>query len=106
MGTAPDYIDPQDFLDILLHSESSNNYGNYSNAEFDKLVDRQSVEPDVEKRRELVWRAERKLAEDQARPVIFYTRGATCWQPRVKGLTLMVNSLFNGWRFENVWLTN
>jgi peptide/nickel transport system substrate-binding protein len=25
-------------------------------------------------------------------------------QPQVKGLTLMVNSLFNGWRFEDVWL--
>jgi peptide/nickel transport system substrate-binding protein len=39
-----------------------------------------------------------------ARPVIFYTRYATCWQPAVKGLTLMVNSLFNGWRMEDVWL--
>ena len=29
---------------------------------------------------------------------------ATCWNPRVKGLTLMVNSLFNGWRMEDVWL--
>jgi peptide/nickel transport system substrate-binding protein len=82
------------------------NYTGYCDAEFDKLVDRQSVEPDVEKRRELVWRAERKLADDQARPVIFYTRAATCWRPRVMGLTLMVNSLFNGWRFENVWLAD
>jgi hypothetical protein len=31
-------------------------------------------------------------------------RRATCWQPRVEGLTLMVNSLFNGWRMEDVWL--
>ena len=29
---------------------------------------------------------------------------ATCWNPQVKGLTLMVNSLFNGWRMEDVWL--
>jgi len=51
-----------------------------------------------------VWEIERKLAEDGARPIIFYDRRATCWQPRVKGLTLMVNSLFNGWRMEDVWL--
>jgi hypothetical protein len=25
-------------------------------------------------------------------------------QPEVKGLTLMVNSQINGWRFEDVWL--
>ena len=51
-------------------------------------------------------KSERKLAEDGARPIIFYDRRATCWQPRVKELTLMVNSLFNGWRMEDVWLDN
>jgi peptide/nickel transport system substrate-binding protein len=70
----------------------------------DQLVDRQSVETDMTKRRHLVWQIEQKLAEAAARPVIFYTRGATCWLPRVRGLTLMVNSLFNGWRMEDVWL--
>ena len=43
-------------------------------------------------------------AEDNVRPVIFYARQATCWQPRVKGLTLMVNSIYNGSRFEDLWL--
>jgi hypothetical protein len=33
-----------------------------------------------------------------------YTRVATCWRPRVKGLNLVVNSVFNSWRFEDVWL--
>jgi peptide/nickel transport system substrate-binding protein len=47
---------------------------------------------------------ERKLAEDGARPIIFYDRAATCRQPYVKGLTIMVNSIFNGNRREDVWL--
>jgi peptide/nickel transport system substrate-binding protein len=68
------------------------------------LVDRQSAESDPEKRRQLVWQIERKLAEDVARPVIFYPRAAICVQPRVKGLTLMVNSIYNGSRLEDVWL--
>ena len=50
------------------------------------------------------WEIERKLAEDDARPIIFYNRGASCWQPYVKGLTIMVNSITNGWRMEDVWL--
>jgi peptide/nickel transport system substrate-binding protein len=54
----------------------------------------------------LVWEIERILAEDGARLIIFYDRRATCWEPRVKGLTLMVNSIFNGWRVEDVWLDN
>jgi peptide/nickel transport system substrate-binding protein len=52
----------------------------------------------------LLWAIERKLAEDGARPIIFYTRQGSCWQPYVKGLTIMVNSLFNGNRMEDVWL--
>jgi hypothetical protein len=31
-------------------------------------------------------------------------RQGTCWQPEVKGLTLMENSIFNSWRMEDVWL--
>jgi peptide/nickel transport system substrate-binding protein len=80
------------------------NYNGYCNPDVDKLIDRQSVESDQQNRQKLVWEIERKLAEDGARPIIYYGRGATCWQPRVKGLTVMVNSIFNGWRMEDVWL--
>jgi len=83
---------------------SDRNYTGYCNPEVDKLVDRQSMEADPEKRKQLVWEIEKKLVEDVARPVIFYPRGATCRQPEVKGLTIMVNSIYNGWRFEDVWL--
>src|SRR5690242_3948969 len=38
------------------------------------------------------------------RPIEFYLRKATCWRPEVKGLNVMVNSSYNGWRFEDVWL--
>jgi peptide/nickel transport system substrate-binding protein len=34
----------------------------------------------------------------------FYLRKTTCWRPEVKGLNVMVNSSYNGWRFEDVWL--
>jgi peptide/nickel transport system substrate-binding protein len=51
-----------------------------------------------------VWEIERRLAEDGARPIIFYNRFAYCWQPPVKGWTMMVNSIINNWRMEDVWL--
>jgi peptide/nickel transport system substrate-binding protein len=51
-----------------------------------------------------VWKIERILAEDVARPIIFYNRSASCWQPYVRGLTIMVNSVSNGARMEDVWL--
>ncbi len=80
------------------------NYTGYCNPEVDKLIDQQSIESDPEKRRRLVWQIEKKLAEDGARPVLFFPRSGTCWYPHVKGFTVMVNSNYNGWRMEDVWL--
>jgi peptide/nickel transport system substrate-binding protein len=70
----------------------------------DKLIEQQSIEADQGRRKQLLWAIERKLAEVGARPIIFYSRQGTCRQPYVKGLTIMVNSGFNGWRMEDVWL--
>jgi peptide/nickel transport system substrate-binding protein len=80
------------------------NYTGYCSAEVDQMIDRQSSEPDVAKRKQIVWQIERKLAEDAARPAIFYPMSAACWQPYFKGHTMMVNGNYNGWRFEDVWL--
>src|SRR5437762_5536982 len=62
------------------------------------------MERDQEKRRHLVRGIDKSLQEDGAWPILFHNRFATCWQPQLKGLTIMVNSLFNGWRMEDVWL--
>ncbi|MBV9202485.1 MAG: ABC transporter substrate-binding protein [Alphaproteobacteria bacterium] len=83
---------------------AARNYAGYCNAEFYKLVDDQLMQPDPQKRRKIVWQLERILADAAIRPVIFYPVGATCRQPYVKGLTIMANSIYNGWRFEDVWL--
>ncbi len=80
------------------------NYTGYCSAEVDQLIDRQSSEPDTAKRKQIVWEIERKLAEDAARPALFYPMSAACWQPYFKGHTMMVNGNYNGWRFEDAWL--
>jgi peptide/nickel transport system substrate-binding protein len=80
------------------------NYTGYCNPEVDKLIDQQSAEADAAKRKQIVWEIERRLAEEGARPIIFYPRGGTCKQAHVKGLVTMVNSIYNGYRMEDVWL--
>jgi peptide/nickel transport system substrate-binding protein len=96
--------DPTFYANYVCGAES--NYNGYCNPEVDKLVDQQSMEADPQKRKQLAWDIERKLAEDGARPIIYYNRGGICWRPYVKGLTVMVNSIFNGWRMEDIWLDN
>jgi peptide/nickel transport system substrate-binding protein len=103
-GTGNGVDDPDQQFYENYACGSDRNYSGYCNPELEKEFDRQSVEADPEKRKKLVWEIDRKLQEDGARPIIFHGIAATCWQPYVKGLTIMVNSIFNGWRFEDVWL--
>jgi peptide/nickel transport system substrate-binding protein len=83
---------------------SERNLTKYCNKDVDALIDKQSRETNFEKRREIVWEVERQLAEDLARPIILYDRAATCWQPHLKGFVLHHNSIYNNWRFEDVWM--
>ena len=96
--------DPDQTLYENFTCGAEGNYDGYCNPEVDKMVDRQSMEFDQAKRKELVWAIERKLAEDAARPILYHSRSGTCWQPYVKGYTTMVNSIYNGLRMEDVWL--
>jgi peptide/nickel transport system substrate-binding protein len=100
-GSGPD---PDPILDLNYGCGASLNWDGYCNPEVDRLIEQQSIEGDQDRRKQLVWAVERKLVEDAVRPIIFYSRGGTCWQPYVKGLTIMVNSIFNGNRREDVWL--
>ncbi len=84
--------------------KSSRNYTGYCNPEIEKLMEQQSVEPDAEKRRQLVGEIDVRLLADGARPPIMWARSTTCMQPQVKGFVNMVNSFYNGFRFEDVWL--
>src|SRR5262249_52020637 len=93
---------PDVFRELRLGA--ARNYAGYCSPEVDQLVNQQSMEANPQKRKEIVWQIERKLAEAAVRPVLFYPVGATCRQPWVKGLTIMTNSIYNEWRMEDVWL--
>ena len=84
--------------------KSERNYTGYCNPEIEKLFDVQSIERDADKRRQIVREIDVRLLADGARPVIYWSRDTTCRQPYVKGYTQMVNSVYNGFRFEDVWL--
>jgi len=101
-GNAVDDPDQAFYENYACNSER--NYTKYCNKELEKLFDQQSMEPNKEKRQKLVWEIDRRLQEDVARPTIIHAREGTCWQPYVKGITVMVNSSYNGYRYEDVWL--
>jgi peptide/nickel transport system substrate-binding protein len=100
--TAVDDPDPAFYENYVCGA--MRNYTGYCNREVDKMVDRQSAMSDVEKRKQLVWAIEKKLADDDARPILYYNKAANCHYPKVKGLVTQVNSIYNNNRFEGVWL--
>jgi peptide/nickel transport system substrate-binding protein len=96
--------DPDVVLFETYACGSERNYTGYCNAELEKLFHKQSMTADVEQRRQIVWQIDEALQEDGARPVIYHGQAGTCWQPSVKGVRLAVNTIYNHWRFEDVWL--
>ena len=96
--------DPDQTLYENFACGSARNYTGYCNREIEKMFDAQSAETDLHKRRELVHEIDGRLLADGARPPIAWKLGATCTQPQVKGYASMVNSIYNGFRFEEVWL--
>ncbi len=83
---------------------SQRNYTGYCKPEMEELFAKQSMMEDQAARKKLVWEIDKKLQEDAARPMIMHGKAAQCWQPYVKGFVTHVNSIYNNWRMEDVWL--
>ena len=89
-GWSADYPDPQDFLDILFHSESENNNGGYSNPEVDSVLEEARVEQDVTERVRLYHQAEVMIVNDAAWvPTWYQGERYVLIKPRVKGYKLI-----------------
>jgi peptide/nickel transport system substrate-binding protein len=82
----------------------SQNWGGYSNADFDALLDQIDVETDVAARQELINQAQQLLDEDPPWFLIGYTFHLPMWQTRVKGLVLDDRAFAEWGRIETAWL--
>ena len=72
LGWQADYPDPQDFLDILFHTESTLNHGAYSNTALDAVLEEARTEADLEKRVSLYHQAEKMIVDDAAWLPLWY----------------------------------
>jgi peptide/nickel transport system substrate-binding protein len=101
-GSAVD--DPDQIFYESYVCKSPRNYTGYCDKNMEALVDKQSMETDPAKRKAIVWEIEKMMAADVVRPIIYHSRAATCWSPKVKNITQMSNSAYNSWRLEDAWL--
>jgi len=79
-----DFDDASNFLD-LLRSDSGNNYGQWSNAKFDALMDEAEQEPDAQKRGQILNEAEQLALDDYAIIPTNFRKTRNLVQPYVKG---------------------
>lgn len=71
-GWVADYPDPENFLDILFHSGSEENTGEYSNPQIDTLLEEARGEQDVTTRMSLYQKIEQMLVDDAACLPLYY----------------------------------
>jgi oligopeptide transport system substrate-binding protein len=84
-GWCADYPDPENFADILFHSDVDMNRSNYVNPELNDLLEKARVEKDVTRRMDLYAKAEEIIVNDA--PAVFLAHGMshTLVQPFIGG---------------------
>jgi len=98
-----DFPDPDNFLFTLFHSQSPDNYANYSNPTVDRLLEQARSEGDYLKRIELYRQTEAQIMADAPIVNLVYYTYETLFQPYVQGIEL--NAL--GERYlsmKKIWL--
>ena len=84
-GWIMDYPDPEDILDLKLHSESALNDVNYDSPEVDALLEEARVEQDAGRRLELYQQAERLIIEDAAWLPLYFSQAHVVINADVEG---------------------
>lgn len=84
-GWIADYPDPEDFLDILFHSQSDLNHMHYSNAQVDRLLEQARVETDAARRMQLYAEAEEMIVADAPWVPLWHSVDYVLTKPYVKG---------------------
>lgn len=85
LGWIADYPDPQNFLEIKLHSRSANNETLYSNPEVDALLDEARTEFDEQARFELYRQAEEIIVNDAPWIPLYHGKTSALIKPYVDG---------------------
>jgi oligopeptide transport system substrate-binding protein len=99
LGWVADYPDPHSFMNVFT-STSESNYSGWSNAEYDRLVEKAVATDDEALRSALYHRAQKILLEDEAVLMpLFYTSHQALVRSDLRGVQLNV---LDKWYFRNM----
>ncbi len=84
-GWVADYNDPENFLSLLRVKTGPMNYGQYENAEYDRLMDESDAITDSAKRNELMHEAETIMLADMPVIPIYHYVSKNLVSPKIQG---------------------
>ncbi|PIR20739.1 MAG: hypothetical protein COV45_04070 [Deltaproteobacteria bacterium CG11_big_fil_rev_8_21_14_0_20_47_16] len=83
-GWVGDYLDPMTFLDMLT-THSTGNFSNWGNAQYDKLISQARLEPNAQKRLQLLSQAEAILLDETPIITLLQNNKDYLIKPEIKG---------------------
>jgi oligopeptide transport system substrate-binding protein len=83
-GWLADYNDPENFLALLI-SSTTNNYGRWANADYDRLINEGNAQTDMKVRAKLFKEAEQIALDESAAIPIYYYLSRDVVSPKIKG---------------------
>lgn len=87
-GWVADYPDPQNFLEVLFHSNSQSNTGKYHNPEIDRFLDKAGIEQNQDQRFQMYQQIEEGILDDAACIPLWYNLNYVLVKPYVKDFYL------------------
>jgi oligopeptide transport system substrate-binding protein len=85
VGWVADYDDPLTFLALFRSDTGAQNYGDYHNPAYDKLLDAADAEPDAKRRSALLAEAEQILLNDEGVAPLYFGVSRSLVSPKVTG---------------------
>ncbi len=103
IGWSADYVDPENFLDVLFRTGGENNWSLYSNPSVDDLLDQAAQEKDLETRFKLYRQAESMILADYPVIPLTHARSYTLVKPYVRDFAISPTAVSN---LRYVWLSD
>ena len=85
LGWTADYPDPHNFLDMLFHSQSSENHGHYVNSQVDQWLEQARTEQDRRVRFDFYRQAEQTIIDEAAWIPLWHDYDYYLIKPYVQG---------------------
>jgi len=80
-----DYDDPLTFLALFKSDTGAQNYGDYRNPAYDALIAASDQEPDLERRAQILARAEQRMLNDVTISPVYFVVNRALVHPRITG---------------------